>query len=164
MKFSAQEEYGLRCLVQLAREGEGGSLTLAELSQHEGLSVANVAKIMRVLRRGGFVKSTRGQAGGYTLARSADQIVVGQVLAALGERLFDSTFCDRHAGIEACCTHLGDCSIRPVLRQVQDVVDRVLGKLTLKSLLCTEQQMIAATTLGPLSFPLQVITSEAGRP
>jgi Rrf2 family protein len=80
MKLSSQEEYGLRCLLQVARSGE--SLTIAELSRLEGISSPNVAKILRVLRRGGFLKATRGQAGGYTLARPADQIAVGDVLAA----------------------------------------------------------------------------------
>jgi len=35
MKLSAQEEYGLRCLLRLGREGEGASLTISELSQRE---------------------------------------------------------------------------------------------------------------------------------
>jgi len=142
MKLSAQEEYGLRCLVQLGRNSDR-SLTIAELSQLEGVSAPNVAKIMRVLRRAGFVKSTRGQAGGYVLARPAGQVVVGEVLGALGGRLFDARFCERHAGVVLSCTHLTDCSIRPVWRQVQEVVDQVLGKLTLNHLLCTEQESIA---------------------
>ena len=61
MKLSSQEEYGLRCLLQLARAGEGASLTIAEMSEREGISAPNVAKIMRILRRAGLVKSTRGQ-------------------------------------------------------------------------------------------------------
>ncbi|HWW94152.1 MAG TPA: Rrf2 family transcriptional regulator, partial [Vicinamibacteria bacterium] len=69
MKLSSQEEYGLRCLLQLGREGEGRSLTIAEMSQREGISTPNVAKIMRILRRAGLVLSTRGKSGGYTLAR-----------------------------------------------------------------------------------------------
>ncbi|HEY3119528.1 MAG TPA: Rrf2 family transcriptional regulator [Vicinamibacteria bacterium] len=160
MKFSSQEEYGLRCLVQLARADEGASLNLNELSEREGLSVPHVAKMMRLLRRAGFVLSTRGQAGGYALARPAEKIPVGQVLAVLGGRLFDSSFCERHAGVEDSCTHLGDCSIRPVLRQVQDVVDRVLGTLTLKDLACSEQQMMATARLGSHTFPLQIIPIE----
>ncbi len=66
MKFSSLEEYGLRCLVQLGTRGRGSeSLTIAEMSRREGISAPNVAKIMRVLRRAGLVKSTRGQSGGY---------------------------------------------------------------------------------------------------
>jgi Rrf2 family protein len=141
MKLSTQEEYGLRCLLQLGRRGDAGTITIPELSQFEGLSQANVAKLMRVLRRGGLVRSTRGQAGGYTLARPAEAISVGEVLAVLGGRFFDPGFCDRHTGLSDLCTHLGDCSIRPVFRQLQEAIDQVLRGLTLKSLLCTEREM-----------------------
>ena len=84
MKLSAQEEYGLRCLLRVARAGEGESLTIPEIGRAEALSIPYVAKLMRILRQGKFVKSVRGQTDGYTLARGADDIPVGEVLAALG--------------------------------------------------------------------------------
>ena len=70
MKLSAQEEYGLRCLLYMARSGETKSHSIPEISRAEGLSVPNVAKLMRILRLGGLVASVRGQAGGYTLSRA----------------------------------------------------------------------------------------------
>jgi Rrf2 family protein len=141
MKMSAQEEYGLRCLLRLGREPEGGSLTIAELSCREGLSAANVAKMMRLLRRAGLVVSTRGKDGGYALARPADRIRVSETLAALGGRLFDAGFCDTHAGSTGLCAHMGDCSIRSVWRQIQDAIDGVLGRMTLKDLIRSESAM-----------------------
>jgi Rrf2 family protein len=153
MKLSSQEEYGLRCLLQLARS-DAPSLTIAEMSEREGISAPNVAKIMRILRRAGLVNSTRGKSGGYHLARLAKEIRALDVLAALGGRLFDPGFCDRHAGIEAHCLNTSDCSIRPVLRGLQDAVDQVLGELTLASLLGTENEV--ADTLGPRVIRLQV--------
>jgi Rrf2 family transcriptional regulator, iron-sulfur cluster assembly transcription factor len=155
MKLSSQEEYGLRCLLQLARHGDDVSLTIAEMSQREGISSPNVAKIMRILRRAGLVASTRGKAGGYTLARPADLIPVGLALGALGGRLFDAQFCERHSGLERSCLNNGDCSIRPVLRHVQAAVDEVLSQLTLKSLLRNERDMNAA--MGPRAIPLPVV-------
>jgi len=147
MKLSTQEEYGLRCLLQLARAGSGASLTIAEMSEREGISSPNVAKIMRILRRAGLVKSTRGKSGGYQLSRPANEVRALDVLAALGGRLFDPGFCDRHAGIEAHCLNTRDCSIRPVLRGLQDAVDQVLGELTLASLLGSEGEV--EVTLRP---------------
>ena len=135
MKFSAQEEYGLRCLLQLGIQGEGGSLTIAELSQREGISVPNVAKMMRVMRRAGFVTSTRGKDGGYTLARPAGEMRVSEILATLGGRLYDPGFCEKHAGVEQVCAHDTGCSIRSVWQTVQSAVDQVLGQLTLSDLL-----------------------------
>ena len=143
MKLTSQEEYGLRCLLRVGREGAGGSLTIPELSRAEGISEPNVAKMMRILRRGGFVRSTRGQSGGYSLARPAEEIVLGHVLATLGGRLYEPAFCDGHSGLERLCTHLPDCSIRSVWRMVQQAIDQVLGRITLKDLLRTEPEMNA---------------------
>ncbi len=143
MKLSSQEEYGLRCLLRLGREPQGGSLTIPQLSAREGLSAANVAKMMRVLRRARLVTSTRGKDGGYALARPAEEIRVSEVLAALGGRLFDASFCDTHAGSTGLCAHMGDCSIRSVWRMLQDAIDGVLGRMTLKDLLCNERDMRA---------------------
>ena len=149
MKLTSQEEYGLRCLLRVGREGVGGSLTIPELARAEGISEPNVAKMMRILRRGGFVKSTRGQSGGYSLSRPAEEILIGHVLATLGGRLYEPAFCEGHSGLERLCTHMPDCLIRSVWRMVQQAVDQVLGKITLKDLLRSEPEM-NAWTAGPV--------------
>ena len=156
MKLTTQEEYGLRCLLRLGREEAGHSLTIAELSKQEGIASPTVAKMMRVLRRAGFVLSTRGKEGGYTLARTPEQINVGEALAALGGRFFDSRFCERHSGSVLLCTHSPDCSIRSVWRVLQDVVDGVLAHMTLKDLLRSEREVTAS--VSPHAVPLTVLS------
>src|SRR5579864_6514825 len=153
MKLTSNEEYGLRCLLRLGYEGAGGSLTLPEMSQAEGVSEAYAAKIMRILRRGGFVKSARGKIGGYTLARPADQIVLGDVIEELGGRFFESDFCDRHAGQMESCAHSGiECSVRSLWKALQVAVDEVLRKTTLQDLMRDERQMnVLVTQLGGLN-------------
>ena len=147
MKLSSNEEYGLRCMLRLAYEGPGGSLTLPEIGQAEGVSEAYAAKIMRTLRRGGFVKSARGKIGGYTLARPASQIVIGDVIDELGGRFFESDFCDRHAGQMETCTHSGvDCSLRSLWKALQVVVDEVLRKTTLQDLMREDKPIPALIT------------------
>jgi Rrf2 family protein len=141
MKLNANEEYGLRCLVRLGYAGVGGSLTIPEISQAEGVSPAYAAKILRVLRKGGFVTAARGKEGGYTLARPAESIIIGDVIDALGGRLFESNFCDSHAGQAAVCTRSVDCSVRSLWRAVQVAVDHVLSKTTLRDLLQNEEEM-----------------------
>jgi len=141
MKLSANEEYGLRCLVRLGYAGAGGSLTIPEISHAEGVSPAYAAKILRVLRKGGFVTAARGKEGGYTLARPAESIVIGDVIDALGGRLFESNFCQSHAGQVAVCTRSVDCSVRSLWRAVQVAVDHVLSKTTLRDLLQNEEEM-----------------------
>lgn len=145
VKISAQEEYGIRCLLQIGRNGSEASLTIQEISRAEGLSSHYVAKLMRVLRRAGLVKSVRGQAGGYSLARPLAEITVAEALAALGGRLYEPGFCDRHGGSEDVCTHTVDCSIRFLWRSVQHVVDQLLSKTTLEDLLPKQEDLAVAS-------------------
>ena len=135
MKFTTQEEYGIRCLLQIARAGEGRSMTIGEISQAEGLSEANVAKIARVLRIGGFITSERGRDGGYTLARAPQEIVIGEVLAMLGDRLLDTDFCAKHSGVRTFCVHSVDCSVKTLWENVQFAIDEVLLNTKLSDLL-----------------------------
>jgi Rrf2 family protein len=135
MKLSANEEYGIRCLLHVARSGTEGSVTIQEIARAEGITPAYVAKLLRILRRSGFIASVRGKSGGYSLARPADQIAVGEALAALGGRLYEADFCDRHSGAEKICTHSVDCSVRSLWQTVQNSVDQVLSKMTLRALL-----------------------------
>lgn len=142
MKLTANEEYGVRCLVRLAYAADRGQgLTIPEISQVEGVSPSYAAKILRVLRKDGFVKAARGKEGGYTLARPAATIVIGDVIDALGGRLFESSFCESHAGQAEICTRSVDCSVRSLWRAVQVAVDQVLSRATLRDLLQNEEQM-----------------------
>ena len=136
MKLSAQEEYGLRCLLQVARRPPGGSATIPEIAEAEGLSPHNAARYLGTLRRSGLVDSERGQHGGYSLSRPASQIAVAEVVAALGGPLYDPTFCDHFTGAEETCSHTPvDCSIRGLWMRVQEAVDGVLSRTSLQDLL-----------------------------
>jgi Rrf2 family protein len=142
MKLSAQEEYGLRCLLQLANCESRQSLTIPEIGQLEGISSHNVAKLLRILRQAGFVESVRGQHGGYTLALPSDRIVIGEVLAVLGGRLYEPGFCDHFTGSEECCQHSStECSVRALWGRVQQAVDQVLRQTTLQDLLYSDQEI-----------------------
>ena len=141
MKFSTQEEYGLRLLLRIGKSNSANGLTIPELSEQEGLSEANVGKILRMLRLAGFVESSRGQTGGYKLNRPSNEILVGDVLTSLGGKLYESSFCDLHAGVENICTNSIDCSIRSLWKTVQTMLDGVLSKITLQDLLGNEQQV-----------------------
>jgi Rrf2 family transcriptional regulator, iron-sulfur cluster assembly transcription factor len=143
MKFSTQEEYGLRCLLRISKSDSPNGLTIPEISQLEGLSTANVGKILRMLRLGGFIESARGQTGGYKLARPAEEIVIGEVLEVLGGKLYQDTFCVDHSGSELICTNSIDCAIRSLWKTIQKLLDGVLSKMTLKDLIGSEQQVKA---------------------
>jgi Rrf2 family protein len=140
MKLTAQEEYGLRCLVQLASAPEATG-TIHEIARREGLTPAYVAKLLGVLRRAGLVSATRGHKGGYALARPAAAIDLSEAIIALGGRLYSKQFCPTHSGGGGRCAHDGNCSIRPVLVGLDRLVHDALSKVTLKSLVRSEPAM-----------------------
>ena len=151
MKLSAQEEYGLRCLLRVASAGSGESVAIPTIAAAEALSIAYVGKLMGVLRQGEFVSSVRGQAGGYVLSRPPEEIDVAEVLTLLGGRLFDPGFCDEFPGLERICRHSLDCSTRSLWRSIQQAIDRSLAGITLRDLLRKESEMDALLATPPVA-------------
>ena len=143
MKLSAQEEYGLRCLLQLARaQTTKESLTLSQIAGQEGISSANAGKLMWILTKAGLVQSTRGNKGGYVLARPANEIRLNQVIRVLEGEPAES-HCKSYAGVLDACIHTGDCGIRPVIVELHQIVDNALAEITLSQLLGTEANVDA---------------------
>lgn len=140
MKISAQEEYGLRCLLQLASLPEGESLTLAQIAEREGISVANAGKLLWILNKAGLVRSVRGTKGGYQLARPAAEIHLHEVIKVLDEDVLES-HCKSYTGVLDTCVHTGDCGIRPVIVGLHEVVRNALASITLAQLVGTEAKV-----------------------
>ena len=137
MKISAQEEYGLRCLVQLANLPDGDSLTLPQMAAREGISTANAGKLMWLLNKAGFVKSTRGTKGGYVLARPATEIKLSEIIRVLDQDVL-SKHCESYTGVLDSCVHSGDCGIRPVIVGLHEIVENALSQITLAQLVGNE--------------------------
>ncbi|WP_153801154.1 RrF2 family transcriptional regulator [Foetidibacter luteolus] len=140
MKITAQEEYGLRVLIRIAGCKSAEGLTIAQLSEAEGITSHYAAKITRQLRLAGFIRSTPGNKGGYVLARPADEIVINEVLKALGGALYDKAFCEIHAGSLRLCNHSVDCSTRSLWKMIQFTVDQLLNQVTLFHLVNPEKE------------------------
>ena len=134
MKITAQEENGLRILLQIASDKKSDGSTIPEISDKVGLTQHNVAKLCRIMRLANLITSTRGHTGGYMLSRRAEQIELTEVLAVLGGRLYDEDFCDTRSGSHDCCVFGTNCSVRSLWQIVQNAVDDALRNMTLKDL------------------------------
>lgn len=142
MQLLAQEEYGLRCLIALSRHAGQGPLTIHQIAEAEGLSPDYAAKLLRELRRGGLVTSTRGAAGGYRLTRAAAEITVWDAIEVLGGALFPDSFCECHGGQQSDCVRATDCALRALWRAVDRSVRTVLTRTTLDDLCRSEPEML----------------------
>jgi Rrf2 family iron-sulfur cluster assembly transcriptional regulator len=139
MKINKQDEYGLRLLLRIARSADPEGISIPVLAEQEGLSQPYVAKLTRELRLGNLIKSTRGQKGGYILAKKPGEITIKEIVATLGGELFEKDFCGSHSGTVRLCTNSLDCSVRSLWRVVQHAVDRVLSEIVLEDLIHSEK-------------------------
>jgi len=140
MKITATEEYGMRCMLQLALRHDR-TVSLSELAGAEGIALPFAAKVLLRLRRAGLVAATRGRHGGYVLAAAPERITVLRILEALGKPLFDSSFCRDHGSPDASeCSRLTDCSLRPVWAHLDALLKRFFENTTLADLAAGERR------------------------
>lgn len=140
MKITAQEEYGLRILIRIAACKDSNGMSIPQLSEAEGLTAHYVAKLTRILRMKKFINSTPGYKGGYVLAKPAIEIIINDVLKALGGPMFTDQFCGIHTGALKLCTNSVDCSARSLWQMIQYTLDQLLDKVTLHDLVNSEKE------------------------
>ena len=138
MKLTAQEEYGLRCLLQIARRSPNPSdspVSIRDVAGSEGLSVDYAAKLLRVLRKGGLVTAERGACGGFRLAQPASEMKLSDVMRVLDTPLYGGgEFCKAHAGRLDACVHTHGCSLRVLWNALEGAVCGVLERFVLADL------------------------------
>ena len=134
MKITALEEYGLRCLVQLAGRQGVEPLSAREIAEAEGLTVEYVTQLLVRLRHAGLVTSVRGSHGGFLLTRPPESMTMGDVTRALGEPLLER-LCASYTGTRPTCIHeVGSCGILDFWSDIAGKVHGVLDGYTLKDL------------------------------
>src|SRR3990172_5137888 len=155
MHILALEEYGLRCLLQVALRDAEGPDSAQEIARVEGMGPEYVARILGTLRAGGLVESTRGAGGGYRLARPASEISVWDAVTVLGGEFFPEGFCDCHPGRRRECIHVTDCSIRALWQKLQGFLREALENISLKDMARDERTMVTWLDLEVVPHPNQ---------
>ena len=132
MKLSTKGRYGLKAIVDIALEYGKGRVSVNQLAEKQGVSVAYLEQLIAALKKAGLVESTRGAAGGYTLSRAPEDINVGEVLRALegSTAILDCVSVDDSAE----CSNACYCSARPLWIKLQKKIDEVLNTTTIKEL------------------------------
>ncbi|UCC45688.1 MAG: Rrf2 family transcriptional regulator [Candidatus Zixiibacteriota bacterium] len=134
MRITAVEEYGLRCLLNLARAGRGKQMSISEIAESEGLSVPYASKLLSILRKAGLVQAVRGRSGGFRIARDPGEIDLYEVLFALGGPLIDPDHCQKHSGQLDQCVHTEECSVQGVLGGLAGYVQSFLAGTSLQEI------------------------------
>lgn len=107
MRLTTKGRYAVTAMLDLALHYDNGPITLADISQRQGISLSYLEQLFSKLRKNGLVDSARGPGGGYRLSRSAGEIAVVEVITAVDEKV-DATRCAGKGncqGEERCLTH-----------------------------------------------------------
>ncbi len=141
MRITAQDEYGLRILLRIAKDDPGTGMSIPEISTAEGMSFHNTAKFCRILREAHLITSTRGHTGGYKLAKPPSDINLKSLVVALGGSLYYESFCEDHTGMSNSCTNAQNCGTRSFWNILQSSMDVVLNQLSLDDLMGKEESI-----------------------
>ena len=136
MSLSKRGEYALRVMLDLTiAQRRGVSLVpLAALAEAQNIPSGFLEQILLRLRQGGFLTSTRGKNGGYSLARPGGEVRIGDII-----RFLDGSFapiaCVSQTGYQRCsCPDETRCGVRKLMLKARDALSEVLDGATLESL------------------------------
>ena len=87
MRLTTKGRYAVTAMLDLALHYQDGPITLADISQRQGISLSYLEQLFSKLRKQGLVDSTRGPGGGYRLSREANDIAVADVITAVDEKV-----------------------------------------------------------------------------
>lgn len=126
MRLSTKGRYAVTAMMDLAVHEKYGPVTLADISQTQGISLSYLEQLFAHLRRKNLVEGTRGPGGGYRLARPANAITIAEIITAVDERV-DATRC---AGQENC--QEGErCLTHDLWSELSDQIYNFLNGITL---------------------------------
>lgn len=130
MQLSTRTRYGIRAILELAKNHGKGLLQIKTIAQRQDISVKYLEQLIAILKSAGFVRSIRGAKGGYMLAKAPNEIKLNDVFNAL-EGPTATVECIEN---ENYCTRVADCVTRQVWVQLQEAIDNVLKAITLQDL------------------------------
>ena len=85
MRLSTKGRYAVTAMLDLALNGTQGPVTLADISETQGISLSYLEQLFAALRSKGLVRGVRGPGGGYYLWREADEISIADIICAVDE-------------------------------------------------------------------------------
>ena len=132
MKLSTKGRYGLRALIDLALYSEHEAVSISSIAERENISERYLEQLVGMLKKAGIVTSKRGAGGGYSLARPASEISVGDILRAL-EGSIDMVDCPGLAG-EQGCDSADACVTKYVWKRINDSINKTVEDIKLEQL------------------------------
>jgi len=132
MKLSTKGRYGLRAMVDLAINATDQKVTIKSISERQGISENYLERIIALLKKAGYVTSSRGAQGGYILSREPLDISVGDILRALEGDLnpVDCTLTNHDKE----CSQKNLCVTKFVWKRISDSINQAVDSISLQDM------------------------------
>jgi len=133
VKVSTKGRYGLKALIDIANTRENEPVSITSIASRQGISERYLEQLMSKLKKADIINSIRGASGGYVLAKSPQDISVGDILRALeGElKLVDCL----GANDEECCGFIDTCATKYVWQRISDSINHTVEEIKLSHLM-----------------------------
>jgi Rrf2 family iron-sulfur cluster assembly transcriptional regulator len=158
MKLTSKGRYAVTAMLDLALHTHQGPVTLAGISERQGISLSYLEQLFTRLRKHGLVSSTRGPGGGYSLSRLPGDIAIAEVVTAVDESV-DATRC----GGRGDCQDGNRCLTHELWAELSEQIYGFLNDISLADLVDqgnARQQAAAVSADGDVDI---VLTPVAGR-
>jgi Rrf2 family iron-sulfur cluster assembly transcriptional regulator len=135
MKLTTRSRYGTRLILDLAIYAREQPVSLGETARRQNISLKYLEKLIRKLKRAGFVKSQRGPYGGHMLAKSPESITVGDLVRVLEDSVAITDCSLNEEPFCGVCNRAGDCLSRWVWVEASKALFDRLDAITIAALL-----------------------------
>lgn len=131
MKISTKGRYALRLMLDLALNETGDPVRLKDVAERQGISDKYLEQIIAVLNKAGYVKSTRGAQGGYSLKKAPGEYTVGMILRTTEGSLAPVDCVEDRDSV---CDRCDGCATLKLWDKINDAVNNVVDNVTLQDL------------------------------
>lgn len=133
MRFSTKATYGLRAMINLAKNHKNGSISLAKIANEENISQGYLERLFSNLKKAKLVKSAKGASGGYELSANPNNVNVLDIISAVEGKL-PPFYCVENDN-KIYCTANCHCRVNFVLSKVDEAVKKAMKDIKLSKLI-----------------------------
>lgn len=131
MKISTKGRYALRLMLDLAMNEEGNVVRIKDIAARQDISDKYLEQIISILNKAGYVRSTRGPQGGYTLKKEPKDYTVGMILRLTEGSLAPVSCVEEDAVV---CEREAACATMEVWKRLNQAISGVVDDMTLADL------------------------------
>jgi Rrf2 family transcriptional regulator, iron-sulfur cluster assembly transcription factor len=154
MRLTTKGRFAVTAILDLAMSQKGGPVSLAGISERQGISLSYLEQLFGKLRRNELVSSVRGPGGGYLLAKNLEEVSVADIIRAVDEPI-DATSC----GGKENCHDDQKCITHDLWAGLNEHIFEYLSSVKLATLVAKQKERRAGQT-----GPVQILDMRDKRP